>query len=112
MVDAAQLAAEQEAGLLQQQVGIGAAVSFPQAGLRLLQEKLETQRAGMRAAAPGTGRAGPAVPSLPASPYLGVTGTLQLEEQLGDLAQGTGRAQAVPERAAQGSDQEVALHGL
>ena len=42
MVDAAQLAAEQEAGLLQQQVGIVAAVAFLQAGLRLLQENLET----------------------------------------------------------------------
>lgn len=42
-VDAAELAAEQEAGLLQQKVGIVAAVGFLQAGLRLLQEKLETQ---------------------------------------------------------------------
>lgn len=63
----------------------------------------------MRAAASGMVRARPVAPSLP---YLGVTGTFQLEEQLGDLAEGTGRAQAVPKRAAQGSDQQVALHGL
>lgn len=42
MADTTQLAAEQEAGLLQQQVGIIAAVSILQAGLHLLQEKLET----------------------------------------------------------------------
>lgn len=65
----------------------------------------------MRAAASGTGRT-PRVPFPPCDAHLGVAGTLQLEEQLGDVAQGAGCPQVVPERAAQGSEQQVALHGL
>lgn len=50
---AAQLAAEHQAGLLQQQVGITAAVGFLQAGLCLLQEELEANKP-VRAGAAGT----------------------------------------------------------
>lgn len=105
---AAELAAEQEAGLLQQQIGIVAAGGVPQAGLRLLQEKLETASVRRWAERPHPREA----PCPPFQPYLGIAGTLELAEQLGDLAQGTGHAQAVPKGAAQGVDQQVALHGF
>lgn len=54
----------------------------------------------------------PPSPLLPCGPCLGVAVALELEEQFGDLAEGTGHAQPVPKRAAQGSDQQVALYGL
>lgn len=104
----AELAAEQEAGLLQQQVGIVAAAGVPQAGLCLLQEKLEIASVRRWAECPHPREA----PRPPFQPYLGIAGALELAEQLGDLAQGAGHAQAVPKGAAQGVDQQVALHGF
>lgn len=97
--------------MLQHHVGIVAAVGFPQAGLCLLQEKLEntTAACGLQPQARLGSSHGPFPPC---QPYLGIAGAFQLEEQLGDLTQGTGCAQAVSKCAAQGSDQEVALQGL
>lgn len=112
MAGAVQLAAEHEAGLLQQQVGVAAPVCSLQAGLCLFQEELEA-----KGSVRGLGlQDQPSCPPLPPSPprgaCLGIGGAFQLEEQFGDLAESSGRAQIVPKCAAQGSHQQVAFHGL